>query len=527
MYTAMESFWEELQTSEMHIRDKWQFELKSEFFTSDLAKKKFSTAGKNQYIQEFYFFVPNSLQINSSSYSKEQFYLDQTNFIRYKTPEFCLRELVNQHVSSPLAEILNLSQKEPSEQHCEQLSYQLKLFGAVLRSAFRSEVRAYLLQFDKKSAPLALMNEMILQFCADVRVLKDRFQEAQARFAAHWKNMFQEWKLGQQIKYINMYMEYVINAYLTGLLEAVRLQQDPQLAAADEALSSILLQLEAQRDFFVGDALLQEAGERKRAIPEEEKVLYIRGLLNKFVMDALQLSVNRVSLAQRARHWIGGLSAGIAMLIFILLYFWLGNVFVINSLPFLLLTVLIYILKDRIKEAAGFLSFQQAAKWFPDFTTEILSPDTQRVGMMKETFSFLEPPQLPEEILNIRNREFHEVLEEFHRPESVLFYKRVVEIEQSASLSKIKSRGINIIFRFNILRFLAKAGDPYETHLIMDPKTRKLVNIELPKVYHLNLIIKSRVMQDAQSPKLELKKFRIVINKKGIKRIEQIGHAKG
>ena len=79
----MNNFYKKLASGEIQFRDNWQFELKSEFPT--IPEKKDIT-----HTQEFYFFIPNSLQINHKTYSPEHFYRDQTNFIRFKTPIFSI-----------------------------------------------------------------------------------------------------------------------------------------------------------------------------------------------------------------------------------------------------------------------------------------------------------------------------------------------------------------------------------------------------------------------------------------------------
>ena len=147
------------------------------------------------------------------------------------------------------------------------------------------------------------------------------------------------------------------------------------------------------------------------------------------------------------------------------------------------------------------------------------------LGTIEESFSFVELARLPKEIKEIRNREFHTVLEEYQRPENIIFYKRTIRINAPATVGA-RRYGLNIIFRFNIHRFLYKAADPSETHLLIDSITRKLTSVRLPKVYHLNLIIASRAVEsDDRSKKetsVEFKKLRLVIDKNGIKRIEQL-----
>ena len=95
----MDPFWEEFETGEIHFRDKWQFELKSEF--SPIPGQK-----QSEYTQEFFIFVPTALQINPQTYTKNDFFRDQTNLIRLQTPIFTFDELLSPFsLRSPLVKI--------------------------------------------------------------------------------------------------------------------------------------------------------------------------------------------------------------------------------------------------------------------------------------------------------------------------------------------------------------------------------------------------------------------------------------
>lgn len=562
---AIESFWEELDSGEIHIRDQWQFALKSEFSPEEVTKA-------SQYTQEFYFFIPSSLLINSNTYTKSSFYLDETNLIRYKTPEFSFEQLLDaHHALSPLARILFLCQQEDNEQHRESLSDELKLFANVVRSTLRREVRRLVWMLSKREETFLSQDftHLVLRLCSHLQQLRERFSHAEKQCLDNWHDPL----FYRQMLYIDEFMSYSISHYLTGLLESIRLAGRSDLSEGDQALCEILLQEKQLSDLLIKSGGLStdvyyplvenspfdstkqnqiedsdsegrgaslrgkkeekdrsdvtakqnEASQLEKGIDAEtkESVLYRYGLLNKFVLEALQLTTNRFSLDQQYQHWIAAVSAGIAMMIYFSLFIWLGNVFVINSAPFVILTVVCYVLKDRIKEWLRIVSYLHATRWFPDYTTEIKTQGGKaKVGIMKESFSFIESSQLPQEIKTIRNAEFHSVLETVQRPENIIFYKRVFDIQ--ALPKHVRRHGINVVFRFNIQQFLRKASNPSETHLVIDSETHKLVSIPFPKVYHLNLIMRSTKMEPGKAPISELKKLRIIIDKKGIKRIEQV-----
>lgn len=513
MDIAREQLWEDYDSEDVHLRDKLQFELKSEFSTQP-------GGTSNEYTQEFYLFIPNSLQINAGTYSKSQFYFDQTNLIRYKTPEFTFEQLLNpQDVRSPFTRMFKLCSLEDTTSSREEFSDELKLLGNIVRSTIRDEVKGLiaLLAATDHTCDFTSFESRVFRLCDNVHQLHETYSLMQQKFLTHWSDQ----TYYSQVLYLKEFISDVISHYFAGLLESVRMKSHANLKDIDDKLCEILL-LEKRANEALLNGRQSKSGKSNSV--EGEGYLYRYGLLNKFVLDALYLTINRFTLEQRYQHWIGGLSAGIAMFLYILLFVWLGTVFVINSAPFVLLTVVFYILKDRIKEWLRSYSYLQASRWFPDYTTIIQSLNQKRdLGMIKESFSFIDSNQLSPELHRARNAQFHMVLETFQRPENILFYKRWVSINTPTKQQESTRRhNFTIIFRFNIHRFLLKASDPIERHLILDPNTRKLIDVRLPKVYHLNLIIVSAILQNEKAVKKEIKKLRIIVDKNGIKRIEQL-----
>ena len=85
-----------------------------------------------------------------------------------------------------------------------------------------------------------------------------------------------------------------------------------------------------------------------------------------------------------------------------------------------------------------------------------------------------------------------------------------------------RRRALNIIFRFNIQNFITKASDPYHNYMSLDPDSKALVRTRLPKVYHVNIILKNSFVDRRENVISEFKKFRIILNKDGIVHIEQV-----
>ena len=81
---------------------------------------------------------------------------------------------------------------------------------------------------------------------------------------------------------------------------------------------------------------------------------------------------------------------------------------------------------------------------------------------------------------------------------------------------------MNLIYRFNIHTFLQKADNPTHDFVKIDLESHDFKRQELPKVYHLNIILKNTFIDENLKEEIEFKKFRIILDKNGIKRVEKL-----
>ena len=110
--------------------DHYQVELKLDY---QLDRSK-----ETHYRISTYIFVPRSLGITEKSYSKEEMYRDIKNYIRIKTPEMSLRDLIDDDIS-PLRTVHQIIQQSSwylADGANSQLIHALRLFGAMFKSFF-------------------------------------------------------------------------------------------------------------------------------------------------------------------------------------------------------------------------------------------------------------------------------------------------------------------------------------------------------------------------------------------------------
>ncbi len=493
----------DLEEELIHLRDKLQFELKSEF---ELTKKNKS----DTFTQEFYIFIPESLQINPQTYSKEQFYKDETNLVRYKTPTFSFDELLNPaNLRSPLNRLKSIIEKMPFQSQKEIVTEESKLFGNILRSTLRDEVANLIQEMQRKPNQVHKenLNRKIHQLCENVLKTRNEYHKIQTDLIEKSKDLV----ISRNLEFIDEFLCDTIEYFLSGLLDFLRLSIYSSLSTCDKRICEVLL--EEKRHHLLHYSFPQD----------DETTIYRQSLLQKFLMESLQLKSNRIALVQKHGPLIGSVAAGVAMLVYMILFLfvWKTPVLLINSIPFVLSVVIFYILKDRVKEGLKSYYMQRAFRWFPDYRTEIFSQRDKPIGVLTESVFFLAPDQIPKRIKKIRNQ--GDSLDKLQRHEAVLFYKREVKLSQNPQRESARRHHINTLFRLNLRRFLEKASDPTTIRLDLDPKSLKIIKKEMPKTYHLNIILKSIQNQANGEESSELQKYRIIIDKTGIQRVEYLG----
>ncbi len=501
----IEEFWSELYEGEIHTRDQWQFELKSEFMINPILDK-------NVYKQEFFLFIPSPLQINTDTLSKSQFYSAQTNLIRYKTPRMTLRELVDPSYSpSPLNRLQHLL-SEPTLNLTVVLD-ELQLFGNIFKASLRDRISHISESVEKMQGyGTDLYTPVIKELCEQINEVCQFFRQMQTKLTLDFSP-----QATRYFRYTDEYISYAIDEYFLILLEQFRHLEERRYEEVEKLLGALIVQEKLYRKTHA-----LEPQTKKGRPSSNESILYRQGLLNRFMLEALMLKSYRFSLEEKHGNILGSVAAGVAMFVYMVLFVWKVSVFVINSLPFIMFAVIFYILKDRLKEGLKKIYYKQAYRWFPDYSTEIWSADGDEIGRLNENFAFISPEQLPPGFLTLRNTHFHEELQALNRHETIIQYKREVTLYHQAGRLKSRRRELTTIFRLNIQSFLQKASNALQPNLMLDPYTLEISERLLPKIYHLNIIIRNTYLQPDLSIKSEVKTFRVVVDKTGIKRVELI-----
>jgi hypothetical protein len=131
---------------------------------------------------------------------------------------------------------------------------------------------------------------------------------------------------------------------------------------------------------------------------------------------------------------------------------------------------------------------------------------------------------VPKPVLQARNKDLFADLANAGYGESIICYTKDVVLYADAfekvSVDMPTMTGLNDITRYDVRRFLKKMAEPVQERLYLT--NDELTTITSHKVYHLNLISRYRVLEPKAEKEKSHTRVRVVLNQKGIKRIEQM-----
>jgi len=486
---------QKLITESIKIHDKFSFEIKLGY-TSDIEIKS------PEYSINMYMFVPNSLDINSTTYSKKEFYNNIKSNIRLMTPVFLLRDIF-QTEGSPFFRLeksfYQISQK-PTKENIKNYEFQIKMFCSVVKSAIRREI------FHIKDNRIEDdINFLIREYIQNIKNILEKYRNLRRIINVPTVDK----------KYLNIYLfgdEYLgnlIEKYTFKLLRFLRTKNyNPEL-------KSILLDIIKTEVEYKKSKELPVVSENN---DNNEELLYRRSVLKKFIESKLYLSTSVKEEGRLAEQVIYSIAAGVAMIFATGVAFYTQKAYGNFTIPLFIALVFSYILKDRIKELIRIYFSGKYRKTHFDHKTKIYSGKKNNIGQCRENFSYIKDEHIPERIKKRRNRSHLTEIENNLQGETTILYRKHIKLygkKLKNVYKKYRINGINDIARFNISSFLEKMTNPEIPMYILNKESYK--KIYGNKVYHINIII------NFKTPNNEFfRRYRIVLNRNGIIRINKV-----
>ena len=493
-----------------------KLEIKLEYNLEDLVKT-------NNYKIETYFFIPNELKINSYTYTKEDFYSDAKNYIRFMNPLYSLKQIINpKFKSSPLytlnSFIKKYNKKKLEQKEIEQIIKELKLTGTMVRARLR-DWRIFVL--DILSQPKINNKKVLTDFKGRMKncqkVLKS-FRELEKEYNKKTNNK----QLKEYFQIIEEFLSNLVEERLTQILILIK-----EKIKNNQELNKLKKELKI---FFKKEQLIRKTKKFKLILENtekgKEKYLYHFGQYKKIVSSVLYLDIARSAKNITYGHIIAAWAAFLAAALNSYIAIYIFKVYAADTVFFITLMALLYVFKDRIKNLFKIVIGSKTLSRFPDTFTKIKDTSEKKtitLGEIREKVFFPKTTQISQTVLKMKNKlssSPQKILEK------ILIYQKEINIKTSL-IKKYYSRTNNLtdIMRFNLSKFLVNMSDPQKSIYFYNEKGDNLKATKGARVYHLGLIIKYTKFGKKRKKVLHYEHYNIICTKFGIKRVEFIEKA--
>ena len=130
---------------------------------------------------------------------------------------------------------------------------------------------------------------------------------------------------------------------------------------------------------------------------------------------------------------------------------------------------------------------------------------------------FVPESKVPGEVLKIRDRSAILEADNRNNREKIILYRKLIRLNRQSldECSLYPTSGMNDIIRFNVSNFIHKMDNPI-VPLYSPGNNDEIETVKGEKMYYINL-----VLQFKNEDQLDYKRYRIVLNRKGINEIEK------
>jgi hypothetical protein len=466
-------------TESITIHDKYRFEIKLDLSQS------------SKYYIEYYFFIPASLNISYYTYDKSQFYSSLQRYIRFKNPEMDVYSLFNiSNINSPYNRVLEYLDKlkgNPNDNFLvEAVIDELKLVGSILKS----EINEMFIDFKKSDRTDA--SDII----SKLSFIDESFENLNKKISSFNYNN----RIKESFKYVDEYLTIVKRE---GILDIIK---DNNIASLDK-FQRYLEKINNYCDF---QKYINVSGENA------DYFLYHKGLLKKFVSSCLFLKAE--PSFNIYYHIVSGTASAVAMLFAVIVTVYAQTKYSLGSIFFVLIAVISYVFKDRIKEFVKVAFSKNGGRWVFDRKIKITEPTHNiKIGNIKESFSLFSIDSLPGDLILLRNKDNLDIIDEDAKLEVVLKYRKEISLNNKIiDRYHIRRKKLTNIVRFSIFDFLKHTDDAEVSYNLF--KDNRVVSLFAKKTYHINIIVKYFNKND----EIFYDRYRIIFNRSGILKVEKV-----
>lgn len=450
----------------------------------------------SDWVWEAYFFIPTSLRIHSGTYGKGRIYEDLHSYVRFAVPGLPLEELTR-HARQELCEKLRGPEAEAVRE--------LRLYASCVRTSMNSARRHLqnLMERGDDSVDAAAM-----ALAAQTRELLRAMREAFAECATDLARMAAD--------YVDEDLSILAETTLASL--SLDLRRAKLTETASRVAAGAVHEARYRRERGLDGVGSARVGKR-----EVEHLEFRRHLLKRFTGSVLHLDTDVARAGRLTLEILYALAASVAMAFAVVMALYHGPTWRRFGDMWLWATVVVlaYAGKDRIKATLQGVFSRWASRHLPDRRWRVSDPQSKRpVGTVRERSAFLPLDKLPADVLEVRNSTRGHSLERHARPEAVLWHQKACRWDRPAiRRSDARFVAVTEVFRLDLTRWLAHTDDPKQRIVFADPEDQHIYSAVAPRVYNIAVVYRLRRASEPDTP---WKRVRVVVSRKGIRRVEQV-----
>ena len=470
---------------------------------------------------ELYFFIPRNVGVRADNYPRDEFYGDLTHFMRLDLPDLSLEELAQDRSGrSPLVALHEqLEQLSLGKVRAPPLAVEVKLFGHIFTEAVRD--RTQLLLDEQATLPLRPVADRwryldeVDRFAKQARVALSALRRAErlAEPFAHGVVVLSVFRATDE--YASLFLDGALAILAQAAREEPRFYDGTGFVARTAQVLARHAAVESEYRLRAGylNLDLRPGG--------SEYFAYRQSFLKKTVQQALYVESGKTENDRFVRNAASMVGAGMAAVwgLVAQLPTGLGHLSSFTKAALVAIPIVAYVAKDRIKELTrDYISrrvrgYDQRVEIQPG---ALADAGLGRVaGHIEEITKFMSPAEVPAEVRAMRVA-LRTVRNADTAGESVLTYRRKLGLGLVGAAPE--GLAFRQILRLNLRHFFTRLDEAEQRESHYAASEGRFVHVSLPKVYHINLI--ARVTSGGR--RILLKRWRIVLNKEGIVRLENV-----
>ena len=468
------------------------------------------SAQRKRYEIDLYMFNPYQLGITQDRYGTTRFLHDMRSYTRYEAALISLAKLADPACElSPLTRIFDMLKDASMARDISEKAMLHELRG--LSSMYHNqlgETRHVLMSMLKSGVHTEDVLESLTPFLHNADIFLTRFHalrplfmdprlHADSRLALDWAD--ESISLTTEKTFMRLYELFC---------------QSQELAAAAIAVRERLEREQQHRQDHhyptVADASAPTAN---------EYYLYRDGQLKKWMEAFMFMTCDPANTLTRFTQIFMGVAAGAAMGFAVLIAFFTTRLFAIYSLPWVIIIIMAYIVKDRIKEILRNTMIACLPKLVADQINDLIDPaNNVKVGVTRARVRFCAPGDVPEMVRQLRRLQANPFTAMIP-PENVIHFHKDVYINSAQFMrSHQRLEALADIMRFKLDAWLDNMDDPVSTLHRLNGDG--IENVPAQRVYHINLIVGLSEQGHDSSPTYF--RYRLILTREGIVRIEEV-----